>query len=147
MKLTIDQRQRTKGCSLLCSSSSWLISLPDAICFTATASAGPLDPGGKGGDPPPPPETRGGQGVKSSLTNTEVITSEFHSNYNTHSLNHFENPTILAMKSDIVTFIHVTSINVKSGFNLRIMKKSARWHCYTEKSKTKIKKLTLYFLI
>ena len=46
-----------------------------------------------------------------------------HSNYNTHSLYHFENPAIVAMKSDIVTFIHVKSIKVTSGFNLRIMKK------------------------
>ena len=46
-----------------------------------------------------------------------------HSNYNTHSLYHFENPAIVAIKSDIVTFIHVKSIKVTSGFNLRRMKK------------------------
>ena len=36
---------------------------------------------------------------------------------------HFENQAIAAMKSDIVIFIHVKSIKVTSGFNLRIMKK------------------------
>ena len=54
---------------------------------------------------------------------------------------HFENPAILAIKCDIFTFIHDKSIKVTSGFNLRIMKKSARWRCHTEKSKTNTKKL------
>ena len=65
----------------------------------------------------------------------------FHSNYNTYSLYHFENPVILAIKSDIVTFLHVRSIKVTSGFNFRIMKKSSRWRCHREKSKTNTKKL------
>ena len=39
------------------------------------------------------------------------------------SLYHFEKPAIVAIKSDIVTSIHVKSIKVTSGFNLRIMKK------------------------
>ena len=47
----------------------------------------------------------------------------FHSNYNTPSLYHFENSAILAIKSDIVTFIHVKSIKVTSRFNLRKVKK------------------------
>ena len=38
-------------------------------------------------------------------------------------------------------FIHVKSIKVISGFNLRKWKKSARWLCHTEKSKTNLKKL------
>ena len=46
-----------------------------------------------------------------------------HSNYNTHSLYPFENPAIVAMKSDIVTFIHIKSIKLTSGFNLRIINK------------------------
>ena len=41
------------------------------------------------------------------------------------------------MKSDIVTLMHVKLIKVTSDFNLRIMKKLARWLCHTEKSKTK----------
>ena len=48
----------------------------------------------------------------------------FLSNYNTHSLYHFEKPAIVAIKSDIVTFIHVKLINVKSGFNLITMRKN-----------------------
>ena len=64
-----------------------------------------------------------------------------HSNYNTHCLYHFENPAIVAIKSDIFTFIHVKSIKVTSGFNLRRKKKSARWHCHAEKSKTNLKTL------
>ena len=35
----------------------------------------------------------------------------------------FENSAIVAIKSDIVTFIHVKSLKVTSGFNLRRMKK------------------------
>ena len=35
----------------------------------------------------------------------------------------FENSANVAIKSDIVTFIHVRSIKVTSGFNLRRMKK------------------------
>jgi hypothetical protein len=38
-------------------------------------------------------------------------------------LYHFENPAIVAMKSGIVTFIHIKSIKVTSGFNLTIVKK------------------------
>ena len=64
-----------------------------------------------------------------------------HSNYNTHCLYHFENPAIVAIKSDIVTFIHVKPIKVTSGFNLRRKKKSARWRCHAEKSKTNLKTL------
>ena len=37
--------------------------------------------------------------------------------------------------------MHVKPIEVTCGFNLRVMKKSARWLCHTEKSKTNIKKL------
>ena len=65
----------------------------------------------------------------------------FHSNYSTHSLYHFEKPAIVATKSYIFIFMHVKPIEVTSGFNLRVMKKSARWLCHTEKSKTNIKKL------
>ena len=65
----------------------------------------------------------------------------FLSNDNIHSLYHFEKPAIVAIISDIVTFIHVKPIKVISGFSLRIMKISARWRCHTEKSKTNIKKL------
>ena len=53
----------------------------------------------------------------------------------------FENSAIVAIKSDIVTFIHVKSIKVTSGFNLRRKKKSARWRCHAEKSKTNLKTL------
>ena len=65
----------------------------------------------------------------------------FHSNYSTHSLYHFEKPAIVATKSYIFIFMHVKPIEVTSGFNLIVMKKSARWLCHTEKSKTNIKKL------
>ena len=65
----------------------------------------------------------------------------FHSNYCTHSLYHFEKPAIVATKRYIFIFMHVKPIEVTSGFNLRVMKKSARWLCHTEKSKTNIKKL------
>jgi hypothetical protein len=47
----------------------------------------------------------------------------------------------VAIKSDIVTFFHVKSIKVTSGFNLRRKKKSARWRCHAEKSKTNLKTL------
>ena len=70
-----------------------------------------------------------------------------HSNYNTHSLYHFENPAIVAIKSDIVTFIHVKSIKVTSGFNLRRIKKSARGHWHAKKSKTNLKTLVSPLLI
>ena len=53
----------------------------------------------------------------------------------------FENSAIVAIKSDIVTFIHVQSIEVTSGFNLRRKKKSARWLCHAEKSITNLKTL------
>ena len=65
----------------------------------------------------------------------------FHSNYSTHSLYHFEKPAIVAKKCYIFIFMHVKPIEVTCGFNLRVMKKSARWLCHTEKSKTNIKKL------
>ena len=39
------------------------------------------------------------------------------------------------------SFMHGKPIEVTFGFNLRVMKKSARWLCHTEKSKTNIKKL------
>merc|ERR1711894_415177 len=63
----------------------------------------------------------------------------FHSNYSTHSLYHFEKPAIVATKSYIFIFMHVKPIEVTSGFNLRVMKKSARWLCHTEKSKINTK--------
>ena len=50
----------------------------------------------------------------------------------------FENS---ATKSYIVTFFHVKSIKVTSGINLRWKKKSARWRCHAEKSKTNLKTL------
>ena len=50
----------------------------------------------------------------------------------------FENS---AIKSYIVTFFHVKSIKVTPGFNLRRKKKSARWRCHAEKSKTNLKTL------
>ena len=53
----------------------------------------------------------------------------------------FKNSAIVAIKSDIVTFIQVKSIKVTSGFNLRKKKKSARWRCHAEKSKTNLKTL------
>ena len=70
-----------------------------------------------------------------------------HSNYNTHCLYHFENPAIVAIKSDIFTFIHVKSIKVTSGFNLRRIKKSARGHWHAKKSKTNLKTLVSPLLI
>ena len=53
----------------------------------------------------------------------------------------FENSAIEAIKSEIVTYFHVKSIKVTSGFNLRRKKKSARWRCHAEKSKTNLKTL------
>ena len=59
----------------------------------------------------------------------------------------FENSAIVAIKSDIVTFIHVKSIKVTSGFNLRRIKKSARGHWHAKKSKTNLKTLVSPLLI
>ena len=50
------------------------------------------------------------------------------------------NSAILALKSDIVTFIAVKSIQVISAFNLKRMKKKmARWGCGTKMSKANVK--------
>ena len=53
----------------------------------------------------------------------------------------FANSAIVTIKSDIVTFFHVKSIKVTSVFNLRRKKKSARWPCHAEKSKTNLNTL------
>ena len=61
----------------------------------------------------------------------------FFSYLHTCEVDLFGNSAIVAIKSDI----HVKSIKVTSGFNLRRMKKSARWRCHAEKSKTNLKTL------
>jgi hypothetical protein len=83
-----------------------------------------------------------------SVRNPERIGFKMYGCKNTHwklfaliPLNyHFENPAIAAMKSDIVTFIHVKSINATSGFNLRIMKKIRQVALSYRKIKNKYKK-------
>ena len=44
------------------------------------------------------------------------------SNYNTQSLYPIENSVIVALKSNTVTFLHVKSIKLISGFNLTNVK-------------------------
>jgi hypothetical protein len=55
-------------------------------------------------------------------------------------LYHFEKPAIVAINSDIVTFIHVKTIKVTSGFSLRIMKKIRQVALSYRKIKNKYQK-------
>ena len=53
----------------------------------------------------------------------------------------FENSAIVAVKSDILTFIHVKSIKVTTGFNLRMMKKVRQMALSCRKKQKQIVKL------
>ena len=55
-----------------------------------------------------------------------------------HSLYHFINSVIVALKVILSIFINVKSIHVISGFNLKTMKTIARWRCSTKISKTNL---------